>query len=89
MSTFIPALLDEKKAAKLLKVPVMFLRKSRCLTIANNLKVPAPPWVHVDSRVYYRHTDLIVWKVKYGEKWKNSRNTVHKVGDKKEKEGFK
>jgi hypothetical protein len=53
-------LLDEKKAARLLGVSLSYLRKSRCDGTIRG-RTPAPTFVYVGNRVYYRATDLKAW----------------------------
>ena len=53
-------LLDEKKAADLLGVSLSYLRKSRCEGTVRG-RTPAPPFVYVGNRVYYRPNDLKAW----------------------------
>jgi hypothetical protein len=53
-------LLDEKQAARFLGVSLSYLRKSRSEGTPGG-RTPAPPFVRVDGRVYYRRTDLEVW----------------------------
>ena len=53
-------LLDEKKAARLLGTSLSYLRKSRCDGTIRG-RTPAPPFVYVGNRVYYRTADLKAW----------------------------
>ncbi|MDR1514981.1 MAG: helix-turn-helix domain-containing protein [Synergistaceae bacterium] len=53
-------LLDEKKAARLLGVSLSYLRKSRCDGTIRE-RTPAPTFVYVGNRVYYRTADLKAW----------------------------
>lgn len=53
-------LLGEKQAAKFLGVSISYLRKSRCEGVRKG-KTPAPPFVRVDGRVFYRRVDLNIW----------------------------
>jgi hypothetical protein len=53
-------LLDEKKAARLLGVSLSYLRKSRGDGTIRG-RTPAPPFVYVGNRVYYRTADLKAW----------------------------
>jgi hypothetical protein len=53
-------LLDERKAARLLGVSLSYLRKSRCEG-ALRKRTPAPPFVYVGNRVYYRPGELKAW----------------------------
>jgi hypothetical protein len=53
-------LLDEKKAARLLGVSLSYLRKSRCDGTIRD-RTPAPTFVYVGNRVYYRTSDLKTW----------------------------
>jgi hypothetical protein len=53
-------LLDEKKTARLLGVSLSYLRKSRGDGTIRG-RTPAPPFVYVGNRVYYRTTDLKAW----------------------------
>ncbi|MDR3281157.1 MAG: hypothetical protein LBT23_11665, partial [Synergistaceae bacterium] len=46
-------LLDERKAARVLGVSLSYLRKSRCEGTVGK-RTPAPPFVYVGNRVYYR-----------------------------------
>jgi hypothetical protein len=56
----IPQLLDEKQAAAWLGVSVVYLRRARsCGTTGR--RTPAPPFVRVGGRVYYRRADLEKW----------------------------
>lgn len=55
-----PMLLTEKVAAERLGVSISFLRKSRCEGTRKN-RTPAPPFVCVGGRRYYRATDLRAW----------------------------
>jgi hypothetical protein len=55
-----PQLFDEKQAAAWLGVSVVFLRRGRsCGTTGR--RTPAPPFVRVGGRVYYRRADLKAW----------------------------
>jgi hypothetical protein len=56
----LPLLLDEKKAAHLLGVSLSYLRKSRCEGVIHD-RTPAPPFVPVGGRRYYRTSDLKSW----------------------------
>jgi hypothetical protein len=56
----LPLLLDEKVAAQFLGVSLPYLRRARsCGTTGN--RTPAPPFVRVGGRVYYRRADLEKW----------------------------
>jgi hypothetical protein len=50
-------LVDEKKAARLLGTSLSYLRRSRSEDTIRG-RTPAPPFVYVGNRVYYRPTDL-------------------------------
>jgi hypothetical protein len=56
----LPLLLDEKDASRVSGVSVSFLRKSRCNGARKN-RTPAPPFVYVGERCYYRTADLRDW----------------------------
>ena len=56
----LPLLLGEKDAAVVLGVSLSFLRKSRCEGLRDN-RTPAPPFVPVGGRRYYRVADLKSW----------------------------
>jgi hypothetical protein len=56
----LPLLLGEKDAALVLGVSISFLRKSRC-DGALRERTPAPPFVPVGGRRYYRVADLKSW----------------------------
>ena len=53
-------LFDEQQAAACLGVSVSYLRKSRSEG-AHHQRTPAPPFVRVEGRIYYRHSALVVW----------------------------
>lgn len=53
-------LLSDVQAAERLGVSVSYLRKSRCEGLRKN-RTPAPPFVRVGGRCYYRLTDLRSW----------------------------
>jgi hypothetical protein len=53
-------LLDEKQAARFLGVSLSYLRKSRSEGSPGG-RTPAPPFVRVEGRVYYRRADLEGW----------------------------
>ena len=53
-------LLDEKKAAHLLGTSLSYLRRSRSEGMIRG-RTPAPPFVYVGNRVYYRTADLKAW----------------------------
>ena len=59
-TTFQPALLDEKQAAKYLGVSLSYLRKSRSEGAPGN-RTPAPPFVRLDGRVKYKLDTLKAW----------------------------
>jgi hypothetical protein len=56
----LPLLLGEKETANILGVSLSYLRKSRCEGTRRG-RTPAPPYVRVDGRCYYRLTDLQEW----------------------------
>jgi hypothetical protein len=56
----LPLMLDEKYASMALGVSVSFLRKSRCEG-ARKKQTPAPPFVCIGGRRYYRILDLKSW----------------------------
>jgi hypothetical protein len=56
----LPLLLDEKRTARVLGVSLSFLRKSRSEGTRFE-RTPAPPFVYVGGRVYYRLGDLKDW----------------------------
>jgi hypothetical protein len=56
----LPLMLDEKHASLALGVSVSFLRKSRCEGTRKK-QTPAPPFVSVGGRRYYRTVDLKSW----------------------------
>ena len=56
----LPLLLGEKEAACLLGVSLSYIRKSRCEGITGG-RTPAPPFVRVGGRIYYRPCDLRTW----------------------------
>lgn len=58
--SLLPLMLGEKEAAAILGVSVSFLRKSRSEG-ARKGRTPAPPFVCVGGRRYYRAADLRVW----------------------------
>ena len=53
-------LLDEKQAASYVGVSLSYLRKA-CSEGNPGDRTPAPPFVRVGGRVYYRRTDLELW----------------------------
>jgi hypothetical protein len=53
-------LASEKQAARLLGTSLSYLRKSRCEGTIRG-RTPAPPFVYVGKRVYYRIADLKAW----------------------------
>ena len=55
-----PMLFNEDKAATCLGVSISYLRKSRSEG-KRKRKTPAPPFVRVDGRIYYRLVDLQDW----------------------------
>jgi len=55
-----PLLLDKKEAAAYLGVSGSYLDKARSEGAPGN-RTPAPPFVRVDGRVYYRRSDLDAW----------------------------
>jgi len=58
--TNMPLLLDEKLAAPYLGVSLSYLRKARSEG-APGKRTPAPEFVKVDGRIYYRRADLDMW----------------------------
>ena len=56
----LPLLLDEKAAAQYLGVSVSYLRKSRSEGSPGK-RTPAPTFVRVDGRVYYKVAALTTW----------------------------
>jgi hypothetical protein len=56
----LPLMLDENNAASALGVSVSYLRKARCEGLLKH-RTPAPPFVAVGGRRYYRTTDLKSW----------------------------
>lgn len=56
----LPLLLDESRTAKVLGVSLSYLRKSRCEGTRQD-RTPAPPFVCVGGRRYYRTEDLQAW----------------------------
>lgn len=56
----LPFLLDEKAAAKSLGVSISFLRKSRSEGCRKS-RTPAPPFVAIGGRRYYKKSDLKIW----------------------------
>jgi hypothetical protein len=56
----LPLMLDEKHASLALGVSVSFLRKSRCEGTRKK-QTPAPPFVCIGGRRYYRTVDLKSW----------------------------
>jgi hypothetical protein len=56
----LPLMLDEKYASMALGVSVSFLRKSRCEGTRKK-QTPAPPFVCIGGRRYYRTVDLKSW----------------------------
>ncbi len=55
-----PLLVDEKQASKILGVSLSFLRKGRSEGSVRN-RTPAPKFVSVGGRCYYRVSDLENW----------------------------
>ena len=55
-----PLLLNEHQTSEYLGVSLSYLRKSRSEGSPGN-RTPAPPFVHVGGRVYYRINDLKNW----------------------------
>jgi hypothetical protein len=55
-----PLLLGEKDAAKRLGVSVSYLRKSRSEGARKGC-TPAPPFVRLDGRIYYRDFEIRAW----------------------------
>ena len=53
-------LLDEKQTATYVGVSLSYLRKARSEGNPGD-RTPAPPFVRVGGRVYYRRTDLELW----------------------------
>ena len=56
----LPLLINEKQASKYLGVSLSFLRKARSDGSPGG-RTPAPPFVRVGGRVYYRVADLDQW----------------------------
>lgn len=56
----LPLMLDEMRASCVLGVSPSFLRKSRCEGLLKH-KTPAPKFVAVGGRRYYRVVDLRAW----------------------------
>jgi hypothetical protein len=56
----LPLMLDEKEASRVAGISVSLLRKSRCNGARKN-QTPAPPFVKVGGRRYYRTADLRAW----------------------------
>ena len=56
----LPLLIGEKLAAVILGVSLSYLRKSRSEGTRHN-RTPAPPFVRIDGRCYYRVADLRDW----------------------------
>jgi hypothetical protein len=56
----LPLMLNETKAAEALGVSISFLRKSRCEGARKN-RTPAPSFVAVGGRRYYRTVHLKSW----------------------------
>jgi hypothetical protein len=56
----LPLMLNEKEASRVTGVSISFLRKSRCDGARKN-QTPAPPFVSVGGRRYYRTVDLRAW----------------------------
>ena len=56
----ISLMLCEKDAAAYLGVSLSYLRKSRCEG-ARKRKTPAPPFIRIDGRIFYRIADLKAW----------------------------
>ena len=55
-----PLMLGETEAASALGVSVSYLRKGRCEGLLKH-RTPAPPFVAVGGRRYYRTSDLKSW----------------------------
>lgn len=53
-------LLDEKQTARYVGVSLSYLRKSRSEGAPGN-RTPAPLFVRVGGRVFYKRTDLETW----------------------------
>jgi hypothetical protein len=56
----LPLMLDEVRAALVLGTSVSYLRKARCEGLLKH-RTPAPPFVSVGGRRYYRTADLKMW----------------------------
>jgi hypothetical protein len=56
----LPLMLDEKVASRVIGVSVSYLRKARCNGVLKH-QTPAPPFVSVGGRRYYRTVDLRAW----------------------------
>lgn len=56
----LPLMLNEMEASRVLGVSSSFLRKSRCDGLLKH-KTPAPKFVAVGGRRYYRVVDLRAW----------------------------
>lgn len=56
----LPLLLGEKETAAVTGLSVSFLRKSRCEGTRGN-RTPAPPFVSIGGRRYYKVADLRAW----------------------------
>ena len=55
-----PLLFDERQTSRYLGVSLSYLRKARSEGSPGG-RTPAPPFVRVDRRVYYRRSDLDAW----------------------------
>jgi hypothetical protein len=56
----LPLLLTENAAARFLGVSLPYLRRARSEGTTGR-KTPAPPFVRVEGRIFYRRSDLEVW----------------------------
>ena len=56
----LPLLLDEKKTSLALGVSLSYLRKARGEGTHHD-RMPAPPFVRVGGRIFYRPSDLKEW----------------------------
>jgi hypothetical protein len=56
----LPLMLNETEAAAVLGVSISFLRKGRCDGLLKH-RTPAPPFVAIGGRRYYRTADLKLW----------------------------
>jgi hypothetical protein len=61
----LPMFLDEKQVARVSGLSLSFLRKSRSEGTRRN-RTPAPPFVRIGGRVYYRRDDFFAWASELG-----------------------